>query len=151
MTVKERTKEIGIRKSIGAKRRSILMQFLAEAVALSLAGGVAGVAIGVGGGNAVAMAMNTEVTFPWLWTGIGLAVLVTAVSAREKKDVDFLPLTVEYKENLYAAGRIPGGYFRREGKLTAVAGGGNRPSSWGMAFRWSRAAWPSKPGRSPRR
>lgn len=44
--------------------------------------------------------------------------LVTAVSAREKKDADFLPLTVEYKENLYAAGRIPGGYFRREGKLT---------------------------------
>jgi putative ABC transport system permease protein len=74
VSVTERTKEIGIRKSIGAKRRSILMQFLAEAVVLSLAGGVAGVAIGVGGGNAVAMAMNTEVTFPWLWTGIGLAV-----------------------------------------------------------------------------
>ena len=45
-------------------------------------------------------------------------VLVTAVSAREKKDVDFLPLTVEYKENLYAAGKIPGGFFKREGKLT---------------------------------
>ncbi len=45
-------------------------------------------------------------------------VLATAVSARDKKDVDFLPLTVEYKENLYAAGRIPGGYFRREGKLS---------------------------------
>jgi polyribonucleotide nucleotidyltransferase len=44
--------------------------------------------------------------------------LGTAVSAREKKDVDFLPLTVEYKENLYAAGRIPGSYFKREGKLT---------------------------------
>ncbi|MBI3185688.1 MAG: polyribonucleotide nucleotidyltransferase [Myxococcales bacterium] len=44
--------------------------------------------------------------------------LVTAVSAREKKEVDFLPLTVEYKENLYSAGRIPGGYFRREGRLT---------------------------------
>ncbi|MFT3842062.1 MAG: polyribonucleotide nucleotidyltransferase [Myxococcaceae bacterium] len=45
-------------------------------------------------------------------------VLVTSVSAREKKDVDFLPLTVEYKENLYAAGRIPGSYFKREGRLT---------------------------------
>ena len=45
-------------------------------------------------------------------------VLATAVSARDRKDVDFLPLTVEYKENMYAAGRIPGGYFRREGKLS---------------------------------
>src|SRR6188508_1236376 len=44
--------------------------------------------------------------------------LVTAVSLREKKDVDFLPLTVEYKENLYSAGRIPGSYFKREGRLT---------------------------------
>jgi polyribonucleotide nucleotidyltransferase len=45
-------------------------------------------------------------------------VLATAVSAKDKKDIDFLPLTVEYKENFYAAGRIPGGYFKREGKLT---------------------------------
>ncbi len=45
-------------------------------------------------------------------------ILATAVSAKDKRDVDFLPLTVEYKENLYAAGRIPGGYFRREGKLS---------------------------------
>src|SRR5205085_500168 len=45
-------------------------------------------------------------------------ILATAVSARDKKDVDFLPLTVEYKENLYAAGRIPGSYFKREGRLT---------------------------------
>jgi polyribonucleotide nucleotidyltransferase len=44
--------------------------------------------------------------------------LCTAVSAREKKDVDFLPLTVEYQEKLYSAGRIPGSYFRREGRLT---------------------------------
>lgn len=74
VSVTERTKEIGIRKSIGAKKRNILLQFLAEAVALSLIGGVAGVAIGVGGGNAVALAMNTPITFPWLWAAIGLLV-----------------------------------------------------------------------------
>ena len=46
------------------------------------------------------------------------SIRVTAVCAKEKKDVDFLPLTVEYQEKLYSAGRIPGSYFRREGRLT---------------------------------
>jgi polyribonucleotide nucleotidyltransferase len=41
-------------------------------------------------------------------------VLVTVVSAREERDMGFLPLTVEYQEKIYAAGRIPGNYFRRE-------------------------------------
>ena len=41
-------------------------------------------------------------------------VLVTAVSSREEKKVSFLPLSVEYQEKIYAAGRIPGNYFRRE-------------------------------------
>ncbi len=44
--------------------------------------------------------------------------LATIVSAREKKDIDFMPLTVEYKENLYAAGKIPGSFFKREGRLS---------------------------------
>jgi len=41
-------------------------------------------------------------------------VLVTVVSALEEKTSDFLPLSVEYQEKIYAAGRIPGNYFRRE-------------------------------------
>ncbi len=46
-------------------------------------------------------------------------VLVTAVSEREAKEgVDFFPLTVDYREYGYAAGRIPGGYFKREGRPT---------------------------------
>ena len=44
-------------------------------------------------------------------------ILVTAVSARTAKEgLDFFPLTVEYRESSYAAGRIPGNYFRREGR-----------------------------------
>ncbi len=42
--------------------------------------------------------------------------LVTACRAAGTRDVDFLPLTVEYRENAYASGRIPGGFFKREGK-----------------------------------
>ncbi len=45
-------------------------------------------------------------------------VLVTACYAKEARDIDFLPLTVEYKEYQYAAGRIPGGFFKREGRPT---------------------------------
>ncbi|MBW2730993.1 MAG: polyribonucleotide nucleotidyltransferase [Deltaproteobacteria bacterium] len=47
------------------------------------------------------------------------AVLVTAVSDKSPRDLPFLPLTVEYTERMYAAGRIPGSYFRREGRPSA--------------------------------
>jgi len=43
-------------------------------------------------------------------------VLVTACRANSPRDVDFLPLTVDYREYTYASGRIPGGFFKREGK-----------------------------------
>jgi putative ABC transport system permease protein len=52
--VSERRKEIGVRRAVGASRAAILAQFLAEAVALSFAGGIAGVVIGVGGTQIVA-------------------------------------------------------------------------------------------------
>ncbi len=44
------------------------------------------------------------------------AVLVTATRAKARDGIDFLPLTVDYEERLYAAGRIPGGFLRREGR-----------------------------------
>lgn len=74
VSVTERTKEIGIRKSIGAKKRNILSQFLIEAVVLSLVGGFIGVFVGVVGGNLAAKFLNADAVFPWGWAGAGLFV-----------------------------------------------------------------------------
>jgi len=55
-----------------------------------------------------------------VWVRLGDSiVLVTAVSAAERKEgIDFFPLTVDYQEKLFAAGRVPGSFFRREGRPT---------------------------------
>jgi putative ABC transport system permease protein len=74
VSVTERTKEIGIRKSIGARRVSILIQFLIEAVVLSLTGGLVGILLGVMAGNGLAIWMKASIVFPWDWAGIGLIV-----------------------------------------------------------------------------
>ena len=72
VSVTERTKEIGIRKSIGARRSSILRQFLLEAVILCNVGGLIGVAVGFGLGNIVALFASFEVSVPMEWAVIGL-------------------------------------------------------------------------------
>ena len=45
-------------------------------------------------------------------------VLVTACGSQQPRDIDFMPLTCEYQEKFYAAGKIPGSFFRREGRTT---------------------------------
>jgi putative ABC transport system permease protein len=74
VSVTERIKEIGIRKAIGANKRDIITQFLAEAVFLSEIGGIVGVILGVVGGNAVAMMMNIPAVIPMDWVVYGLVV-----------------------------------------------------------------------------
>lgn len=74
VSVTERTKEIGIRKSIGARKISILTQFLIESVAISVAGGLVGILLGVGAGNGLALLLSASVVFPWGWALAGLLV-----------------------------------------------------------------------------
>ena len=74
VTVSERTREIGVRKSLGAKRRDILYQFMIEAMILTEMGGLIGIALGVLGGNVVALMLKISVVFPWDWAIIGLVV-----------------------------------------------------------------------------
>jgi len=74
VSVTERTKEIGIRKSIGARKISILTQFLIESVAISVTGGLVGIMLGVLGGNGLALLLKASVVFPWDWAALGLLV-----------------------------------------------------------------------------
>ncbi len=74
VSVTERTKEIGIRKAIGAKNKSVLIQFLIEAVILCEFGGVIGIALGIITGNLVGLYLSSPVVIPYDWVIIGLLV-----------------------------------------------------------------------------
>ncbi len=72
VAVTERTREIGIRKALGAQRRSILLQFLTEAVVLCNIGGAIGVGVGFALGNIVTLFTDFDVNFPGDWAVYGL-------------------------------------------------------------------------------
>src|SRR5438552_2900822 len=74
VSVTERTKEIGVRKSIGARSRDILRQFLTEAVFISEAGGIVGIILGIIFGNLIAMWLQADMIFPYGWALAGLIV-----------------------------------------------------------------------------
>jgi putative ABC transport system permease protein len=74
VSVKERTREIGVRKSVGARKGTILTQFLCESVALSLAGGLVGILLGVMVGDGLALLMHSAIVFPWGWAMAGLLI-----------------------------------------------------------------------------
>lgn len=74
VSVTERTREIGIRRAIGAKKRSILAQFLCEAVVLCQAGGVLGIVGGVAVGNVVAFLTKSPPVVPLDWALIGFGI-----------------------------------------------------------------------------
>ena len=67
VSVTERTREIGVRKSVGATRKAIIYQFLAEAIFICQFGGIIGMILGILGGNVVAFQIDTEMVIPIEW------------------------------------------------------------------------------------
>jgi len=82
VSVKERTREIGTRRAVGAKARGIARQFLSEALLIGLAGSVAGVLLGLLLGNLVAITMDGGFSIPWGWisAAVALASVVSVAS-----------------------------------------------------------------------
>jgi putative ABC transport system permease protein len=72
VSVTERTREIGIRRAVGAKKRNIMTQFIMEAVVICEVGGVMGVVLGILGGNATAYFLKLTPVIPVDWVLIGL-------------------------------------------------------------------------------
>jgi len=73
VSVTERTREIGVRKSIGARSRDILIQFLLEAVFIAQVGAVIGIVLGVAAGDCVGMLLKVTPIIPWFWIGAAVA------------------------------------------------------------------------------
>ena len=79
VSVTERTREIGIRKALGATAIQIRQQFLIEAIVICVMGGALGILLGVAGGNAISLFIPGGGTFlvPWLWMMVGLVICVS--------------------------------------------------------------------------
>lgn len=82
VSVTERTREIGVRKAIGAKSKTVKQQFLVEAIVIGQLGGILGIIIGILTGNLVSMLIGSSFIIPWEWilTGVVLCFIVGILS-----------------------------------------------------------------------
>ncbi|KGE14776.1 ABC transporter permease [Sphingobacterium deserti] len=76
VSVTERTREIGVRKAIGATPNVIRKQFLMEAIVICVLGGIAGIILGITIGNLLALALGADFIIPWQWMGLGISVCI---------------------------------------------------------------------------
>src|SRR5688500_5631775 len=81
VSVTERTKEIGLRRAVGARRRDVLVQFLVEAMVMSLAGGVIGAALGIVAARTLTAVLDwpTEVSLVTVLSAFAIAAIVGIV------------------------------------------------------------------------
>lgn len=82
VSVTERTQEIGIRMALGATRKTIRNQFLAEAIVIGQLGGIVGIVLGILIGNVLSLFIGSSFIIPWLWMALGvtLCFLVAIIS-----------------------------------------------------------------------